>query len=139
MIKVPPIGTVTTLWQTRSVAAVNEYRNGVQGAGQDWQTAVDGAEDNWSAGVAQAAGAHSYQHGVQGKAGTYVDRAVNVGAGRFGPGIQAATNAYQAGMGKVLGVIANITLPPRQATGSNQGRANIVSDTLHQAKLAGQI
>jgi hypothetical protein len=42
-------------------------------------------------------------------------------------------------MGKVLGVIANITLPPRQATGGNQARSSLVSDTLHQAKLAGQI
>lgn len=139
MIKVPPIGQVTSLWQTRSVAATTEYRNGVQGAGQDWQTAVDNAEDEWQQGVANAAGAHAYRNNVAGKAGIYVDKAVNVGATRFGPGVQAATGKYTSGMGKVLGEIANITLPARMATGSNGGRSQAVSDALHQAKLAGRL
>lgn len=138
-IKVPPIGQVTTLWQSRSVAAVNEYKNGVQQAGADWQTGVDGAEDNWVAGVNSAAGAHSYRSGVAGKSTAYVDRAVNLGASRFGPGVQAATSAYTQNMGKVLQVIAGVNLPPRMATGSNEGRSSAVSNALHQAKMSGQI
>jgi hypothetical protein len=138
-IKVPPIGQVTSLWQTRSAGATQQYRDGVSNAGGSWQTAVDNAEDNWSQGVSAAAGAHAYRNGTQGKGGHYVDRAVNVGAGRFGPGVQAATQAYTSGMGKVLGVIAGVNLPPRNVTGSNQGRSSAVDDALHQAKLAGQI
>lgn len=139
MIKVPPIGVVTTLWQSRSVAATAEYRAGVQGAGQDWQTGVDNGEDDWMNGVAAAAGAHAYRNNVAGKAGHYVDRAVNVGAGRFGPGVQSATAAFTAGMGKVLGEISGINLPPRMATGSNGARSQAVADALHQAKLAGRL
>ena len=138
-IKVPPIGVVTALWQSRSAGATQQYRDGVANAGGSWQTAVDGAEDNWSQGVSAAAGAHAFRNGVTGKGAHYVDRATNVGAGRFGPGVQAATGAYTSGMGKVLGVIANITMPPRMATGSNQGRVSAVDDALHQAKLQGQI
>lgn len=138
-IKVPPIGTVTSLWQTRSVAASPQYKEGVGQAGQAWQTGVDNGEDNWSSGVAQAAGAHSYRTGVANKAGLYVDKATNIGAARYGQGVQGATNAYQTGMGKVLAVISGITLPPRMATGSNQGRSAAVADMLHQAKLSGQI
>lgn len=138
-IKVPPIGTVTSLWQSRSVGATNEYKSGIQGAGQTWQSAVDEAQDNWSAGVSIAAGANAYQRGVSGKASTYVDKAMNIGASRFGPGVQAATNAYQQGMGKVLAVIGAVNLPARNATGSNGARSTAVSDALHQAKLAGQV
>lgn len=138
-IKVPPIGTVTSLWQTRSVAAVNEYRTGVQGAGQTWQSAVDDAQDEWSNGVNQAAANNAFSRGVQGKASVYVDKAVNIGATRFGPGVQGATNAYSAGMGKVLGEIAQIDLPPRNVAGSNSARSTAVSDRLHQAKLAGRL
>jgi len=138
-IKVPPIGTVTTLWQTRAVAAVNEYKVNVGTAGQTWQTAVDNAEDEWSMGVNQAVSTHAYPRGTQGKAALYTDKAVNIGGVRYGPGIQAATNAYSTGMGKVLNVIANVTLPPRMAAGSNMARSAAVADALHQAKLAGQV
>src|SRR5690348_16990565 len=100
MIKVPQIGTVATKWSTRAAAATNDYRSGVQAAGADWQSAVDSSEDNWSTGVSQAAGAHAYRNGVTGKGPHYVDRAVNVGAGRFGPGVQAAVSQYTSGMGK---------------------------------------
>lgn len=139
MITVKPIGTVVTLWQQRSVAAMPQYRDGVSGAGQKWQSSVDTAQANWAAGVGQAVAANSYDHGVAGKAGKYVDKSVNVGAGRFGPGVQAATAAFTAGMGKVLGVISGITLPARMAKGSNDARAAAVSAALHQAKLAGQL
>ncbi len=138
-IPVPQVGTVTTLWQQRSVAAVNEYRAGVQGAGQNWQQGVDGAEDNWVAGVNAAAANDSYQRGVSNKAAKYVDKAVNLGAGRYGPGVQAATNAYQSGMGKVLSEISAITLPPRMPAGSNAARSAAVADALHQAKIAGRL
>lgn len=138
-IPVPPIGVVTTLWQSRTVAAVPEYRTNVGQAGQKWQSGVDTAEDEWSMGVNNAVASHAYPRGVQGKAALYTDRAVNIGAGRLGPGVQAATNAYTSGMGKVLAVIANVTLPPRMAAGSNMGRSQVVADALHQAKLAGQL
>ena len=138
-IKVPPIGTVVSLWQSRSVAATTEYKNGVQAAGSAWQAGVDNAEDEWQAGVNQAAGANAYSRGTAGKSATYVDKATNIGSSRYGAGVQAAANAYQTSMGKVLGVISNITLPPRTVVGSNQARASAVSDALHQAKLAGQI
>lgn len=138
-IKVPSIGQVVQLWQTRSVSATQQYRDGVSQAGSAWQAGVDSGEDNWRNGVATAAAAGAYNRGTSGKAAKYVDKAVNVGATRFGPGVQAATNAYTSGMGKVLAIEAGITLPARMATGSNQGRSSAVADALHQAKLAGQL
>jgi len=138
-IKVPPIGQVTTLWQSRSAAATNEYKNGVQSAGADWQAGVDNAEGNWVSGVNQAAGNGAYKNGVTGKSSKYVDKAVNLGASRYTAGVQAATTAYQTGMGKVLQVISGINLPARGPVGSNQARASVVSDQLHQAKQQGQI
>lgn len=138
-IKVPPIGTVTTLWQTRSQAAVAEYKAGVQTAGQEWQAGVDNAADNWATGVAQAAGNGSYSKGVSNKASMYVDKAVNVGSTRYSSGVAAGGNAYNQGMGKVLAVIAGVTLPPRNVAGSNGARSDAVSAALHQAKISGQV
>ena len=138
-ITVPPIGVVVTKWQTRASGASNDYKIGVQGAGGAWQTGVDGAEQNWSTGVSTASANHFYSRGVNGKQAVYVDRSVNIGAGRYGGGIQAAVNQYTTGMGKVLAVIAGVTLPPKLATGSNNARVTAVTDALHQAKLSGQL
>ena len=137
-IKVKPIGQIVSLWTSRSVAAMPEYKSGVQSAGQDWQQGVDNAEDNWVQGVNTAAGNDSYSKGVAGKASKYVDRAVNLGSQRYGSGVQAAANAYQGQMTKVASEIAQIDLPPRMPAGSNSGRSTAISDRLHQAKVAGR-
>lgn len=138
-ISVPPIAQVTQKWVQRAGQASGDYKNGVQAAGSAWQSGVDGAEDNWAAGVNAANASNAYSRGVQGKAAVYVDKAVNMGSSRYASGVTAASGAYNSGMGKVLGVIANITLPPRMPVGSNQARSTAVSDQLHQAKLSGQI
>lgn len=138
-IKVPSAATVTTKWQTRAVSASGDYKTGVSGAGSDWQAGVDGAENNWASGVGSAAANHSYSRGVAGKASTYVDMATNIGASRYGTGVQAATNKYNTAIGKVLGVISAISLPPRTATGTNGARVEAVDTALHQAKLNGTI
>lgn len=138
-IKVPPIGQVTTLWQHRASAAINEYKSGVQGAGQAWQSAVDESEDDWQNGVNMAAGNRAYSRGVGGKAALYVDKAVNLGATRYSSGIGAATGAYTTGMGKVLGIISGVNLPARVAVGGNNARSAAVADRLHQAKIQGEL
>lgn len=138
-ISVPPTATVVTKWTTRATGATTDYKNGVQGAGQAWQTGVDGAEGNWSTGVSTAAGNHAYSRGVSGKASTYVDMAVNLGANRYSGGIQAGVNKFNVGIGKVLGVISGITLPARGPTGTNDARVSAVDTALHQAKLNGQL
>ena len=138
-IKVPPVGQVVTLWQTRSVQAVNEYKTNVGQAGQAWQSAVDESEDDWASGVSIAASNHSYSRNVAGKGSHYTDKAMNLGATRYGPGVQGAGNAYSGAMTKVLGVIANVNLPARGPVGTNDARVSAVSNALHQAKLAGQV
>lgn len=137
-ISVPPVATVVTKWSSRASGATTDYKNGVQGAGQAWQTGVDNAEGNWSVGVSNAAGNHAYSRGVGGKASTYVDMAVNLGGNRYAGGIQAGVNKFQTGIGKVLGVISGVTLPPRGPTGTNGARSEAVDLALHQAKMNGQ-
>lgn len=138
-IPVPPIGEVTTLWQNRSVAAVQQYKDRIAQAGSRWQAGADQAEDEWQSGVNMAASVGAYGRGVAGKAALYVDRAVNLGSQRYPTGVQAATTTYNTRMGKVLGIIANVTLPPRGPVGSNLSRVSAVTDALHQAKLSGSL
>jgi hypothetical protein len=137
-LNVKPISVVAPKWVQRASAASGAYKDGVQGAGSAWQSAVDNAEQSWSTGVNTAAANHEFTRGVNGKASQYVDRAVNVGAGRYPGGIAAGQNKYTQNMGKVLAIEASLNPPPRGAVGSNSARADYVSNALHQAKVSGQ-
>lgn len=137
-LTVKSLAVTTQKWQQNSGQAVTAYKDAVNQSGQKWQTGVDGAEGNWSAGVAAAAGNHAFTHGVNGKASVYVQRSIELGAVRYQPGITAGVPKYSQNMGKVLGIEAGLSLPPRGPVGSNMGRSQFVADALHQAKLQGQ-
>lgn len=130
---------VAAKWSSRTPNASADYKKGVEGAGGRWQAAVDQGEQAYSVGVNSAIANDLYTKGVSGKAGKYVTKASTVGVTRFGPGVQAAVTDFQTGIGKVLGVISGLTLPPRAGVGNNMGRAQMVADALHAAKLAGSL
>ena len=128
-------------YTARAPLAGNDYKKGVESAGARWQQGVDDGDQAYASGVQQAISAGSYGRGVAGKSGKYVSKAVAIGVPRYAQGVQAASGDYQQAIGRVLGVISGITLPPRAGTGSpgNMQRAQMVADALHQAKLRGDI
>ena len=139
-ILVPSAGAATAKWQSRAVVSANDYKTAVAQAGGRWQGAVDQSGPAWDFGVSQAMSNNSYPQGVQGKGGTYQTNAADKGFRNYGPGVQGATNAFNTAIGKVLNVIAGLTLPPKGGPGNpaNLQRASIIDDALHAAKLAGQ-
>lgn len=138
-IQVPPVEQVVTKWSANAGRAGGDYGTGVQAAGPSWQAGVDSAEGNWNAGVNAAAGRKAYTTGTAGKSSLYVAMAMGIGQQRYPGGIQAGVGKFRIGIGKVLAIEAQVNLPARGPTGTNDARSTAVSQALHQAKMQGQL
>jgi hypothetical protein len=137
-LDVKSIAVTAQRWTAGGQGAVQSYKDGINRSGSKWQTAVDAAQPAWQAGVAAAAGANSFMHGVSGKAAVYVQKSVDIGSGRYPGGITGGLAKFTTNMGKVLAIIASETLPARGAVGTNSARSTQLANDLHQAKLNGQ-
>jgi hypothetical protein len=140
-IPVPSAQAATAKWTSRTPAAATDYKIAVQNSGPRWQDAVDNADQAYVIGTQAAIANDSYGRGVQGKGSKYAQKAADIGFQRFGPGAQSAASDFQTGIGRVLGVISGLTLPPRMGTNSPQNyqRSQVIGDALHAAKLAGTV
>ena len=127
-------------YATRGAAAGQDYAAGVAAPRQDWAQATAASANTWGAGVQQAISNGSFTKGVN-AAGTpkWQRKASGVGAQRYGPGVQAAQNDYQAGVAPYLQVIAGLNLPPRNPKGDpgNIQRVAMIAQALRQKKLNG--
>lgn len=136
-IRVKDVGSIARKFVTRAQAASVDYKDGVQASGQDWENNTLAGKENFAAGVQQAIADGRYERGVrEAGAAKFVQRAANVGATRFGPGVAAAEAEYAKGAAPVLQLIAGLTLPPRRPKGDpgNQERANHVARALAAMK-----
>jgi hypothetical protein len=137
-LDVKSIAVTAQRWTTGGQGAVQAYKDGINRSGNKWQTAVDNAQPAWQAGVAAAAGANAFMHGVSNKLAIYVQKSVDIGAGRYPGGITGGLAKFTTNMGKVLAILSGETLPARGAVGTNGARSTQISNDLHQAKLNGQ-
>lgn len=139
-IQIKSVDVIAAKYASRGAAAGQDYATGVNNPRQDWQTATAAASSTYAAGVQQAISNNSFTKGVA-AAGTdkWKRKASGVGAQRYGPGVTAAKQDYANGVGKFLGVISNLTLPPRGPKGDpgNIARVSMVAQALRAAKLAG--
>lgn len=125
----------------RASQAGEDYKAGVSGAGQRWQSAATAANTTYVQGVTAAANAGRFAAGVQKAGGArYEKNAVEKGAVRFGPGVAAAQNDYAAGVQPYLAALGNLDLPPRQVRGSegNMARVSAVARALRTLKTGGK-
>lgn len=117
-----------------------DYEAGVKTPTKDWASNTEAAADNWADGVQKAAANKSFSKGVR-KAGTakWSRKVLEVGIGRWGAGVRAATSDYQSGFEPYQGVIAALALPPRYPKGDprNIDRVARLASALHQKKLTG--
>lgn len=125
-------GSIAQKFVTRAQAAAGDYKSGVQQAGSKWESNTGAAEANFEQGVQAAISDKRFGRGVSGKGSKYQTNAVNLGAGRYGPGVANAQDAYAKGMAPVLQTLQSISLPPKSFRGSpaNQARANAVATAL---------
>jgi len=117
-------------------AAVGDYKDGVAGAGGEWETNTKAAEPAYEQGVQEAIARKGYGKGVAGSGGRYQQNAVTLGAQRYPGGIQNAEAAWQQGVGPSLDALKSLTLPPRgpRRSPQNMQRAEAVARTLGAVK-----
>jgi len=135
-IKVPTASEVGSKWKRRVDGATEDYRMGVTDPSVDWATPTKAAEPTYKEAVVKAAGEGKFGKGVA-KAGNEKWKAKTAAKGpaRWSAGVADAQPDYESGMGKVLGAIGSVTLPPRGPAGDerNYERVKAVGRAVHNA------
>ncbi len=138
MPAVTPIAVSSDKWVRRAGQAAPDYERGVNNPRTSWAEATAAAKDAQAAGIQQAITEGRFEKGVA-KAGNakWQRKAATLGTQRFGTGVAAAKADYEGGFTPYVGVIQNITLPPRGPKGDprNYDRTKIIGDALHAAKI----
>lgn len=129
---------IAAKWATVTPGRAAFYKSGVQTPKKDWETETKAAEDAYELGVTNAIGRKAFGKGVD-KAGTskWKRKSVDVGAGRWGPGVRVAEPDFRAGYDPYRAKILEITLDPRFPKGDprNYDRVKNIGDALHALKI----
>lgn len=139
-IKVKSVTKAADKFVARAAAATGDYKDGVNSTTDQAEAAI-AAKAAYEQGVQDAISRGAREAGLR-KAGTqkWKTRAVQVGAGRFATGVQAARAEYEDNTKPYLETIAGLTLTPRGPKGSpeNYQRSQAVGQALHEKKLSVQ-
>jgi hypothetical protein len=126
-------------WTDVTPTRQTEYATNTPAAAQKWEANAIAAAANYQASVSAANIGARQSAGVRRAGAAKFSRKVTqVGANRFGPGVQAAGQDYAQSFSPYLQAIAAIDLPPRRPRGdpSNYQRVQAVGNPLHQLRLA---
>jgi hypothetical protein len=136
----PPVKSASEIaqkWARVTPTRDADYRSGVSDPAVRWQAPTAAAAANYNEGVQAAIAANAFSRGVN-AAGDEAWRAktVEVGTGRWGPGVRAAQADYEAGLTPFRDVIERTQLPPRAPAGDprNLERSAAMARALHEAK-----
>ncbi len=117
-----------------------DYQNGVATTTADWAKATVSAGPAYAAGVQAAITRKGFEKGVT-AAGTdrWRNKSLDVGAGRWGPGVQAGAGDYAKNFAPYAEVLAKTVLPPRFPTGDprNYGRVQAIGEALFKKRTGG--
>lgn len=139
-IDVKPLGSVAEKFVRITQGRSQDYSTGVTGtAPQQFENAATAAAQTWQSGVSQAAAEGRFESGVRGSGSKWQRKALQVGASRFGPGVAASRDDYQAGFEPYHRALAGITLPPRGPRGdpANVQRVAEIASALNQQRRQG--
>lgn len=129
---------IAAKWSRVTPMRDTDYEAGVRNPRRDWKTETLAAEPRYKEGVTKAAAEGRYGRGVT-RVGTdkWKRKAIDVGVGRFGPGVAMAGPEYEEGFAPYQAVIAGVTPPERYATGDprNLKRVEAYSKPLHELKV----
>lgn len=135
--RVKPVGDAAAKWVRRAGQAGEDYRAGVQGAGQRWQTAATAGAQNYRQGVTAAATAGRFERGVAKAGAAKYERGANdKGVPRFPQGVAAGEQDFSAGVQPYLQAIAGLDLPARGPRGAanNLQRVATIATALRKLK-----
>lgn len=126
-------------WSTVTPTRTEFYEAGVRAPRKDWARVTAAAEGTYKEAVVKAANEGRFGKGVA-KAGTekWQRKALEVGAGRWGPGVSVAAPDFEAGFAPYRDVIEKVQLKPRFPKGDprNYDRVKQIGEALHNLKVA---
>jgi len=126
-------------WASVTPTRSGFYEAGVKSPRVDWARATAAAAENYKSGVTLAAAEGRFQKGVT-RVGTekWQRKAIDVGTGRWGPGVSIAAPDFAAGFAPFRDVIEKTALKPRFPKGDprNYDRVKQIGDALHALKVS---
>ena len=126
-------------WSTVTPTRTGFYESGVRAPRKDWARSTAAAEPVYKESVIKAANEGRFGKGVQ-QAGTekWQRKALDVGAGRWGPGVSVAAPDFEAGFAPFRDAIEKVVLKPRFPKGDprNYDRVRQIGEALHSLKTA---
>ena len=115
------------------------YESGVRAPKEDWETETVAAAKSYKAAISAPDIEKRFAGGAK-KAGTgkWQRKAIEVGVGRFGPGVLAAEADFKAGFEPYVAVISAVEMSARKPRGdpANYKRSEEVGSALHKKRLA---
>lgn len=115
------------------------YESGVRDPKEDWEAATVAAAKAFKAAISAPDIERRFSGGAK-KAGTakWQRKAIDVGVGRFGPGVLAAEADFKAGFEPYVATIAAVEMSERKPRGdpANYKRSEEVGSALHKKRLA---
>lgn len=139
-IRIKDTASLAKKYVTRAGAAAGDYKDGVQGAGADWEANTKASEGNYEQGVQAAISRKAFGRGVSDAGGAkYTTRAVSLGSQRYGPGVAVGADDWAKNTQPYLQKLASLQLPPKgpRRSPANQQRANMVASELGKMKEQG--
>ncbi len=137
MANIRDVSQIARKWADVTPGRSDEYSTGVKSPKTSWAAAATDAKEAYEQGVQDAISRGDREKGIAAAGDSKWQRgAITKGVSRFGPGVRAAQQDYQAGFAPYQSVIAGTTLPPRGPKGDprNYERARIMGEALHNAK-----
>jgi len=136
MVKTRGVEHATEKWARKVAVAGPDYQAGIADPKKDWKTETAAAEPRYEEGVRGGIADKRFGKGVA-RAGTekWSRKATSVGVDRWSPGVAAATEDYNKGMGVVISAIEGVTLPPRYPAGDprNYERVKAIGTAVSRA------
>jgi hypothetical protein len=138
-IKVKSAEEVARKWAEVTPQRSAYLESGLMGSGTTWEAETANAAGAYRAAVTAPNIEAMFRGGVKKAGGAKFERkAIQVGVGRYGAGVQAAQEDMKSGIEPMLSTISSLTLSPRAPRGSdtNYRRVQEVGTALHKKRLA---
>jgi len=137
-VDVPSAEQVAKKWVEEAPKRAVYYKENTIGSGSKWESETGKAADTYKAAVQAADIGKRFKGGVKGKGAKFDRKVEDVGATRYGPGIQAAEEDMKTGVSDYLSEIAATDIDERGPRGDpgNWARSQKIGDALHKKRLA---
>jgi len=141
MAEIKALAAIREKYARVTPARSEDYAAGIEAPKRDWSAATAAAEGAYDEGVQAAVSRGAFKKGVT-AAGTdkWKKKAASVGVDRWGPGVRAGVDAYEAGYGEYRAVIEGVKLPPAYPRGDprNYARVQAIGEALHKKRIGGK-